>query len=182
MGNIKGVLKEMAWVLVLLLLFTSVSYVVFGLPQPLVAVESGSMEPHLFKGDVSVINAKADKIITWEEGKETGYTSFGDFGDVVLYHPFGSEGTPVIHRAMYYVEKGEPMWEGGPPAPYAGYITKGDNPVTNRYYDQQGNVCYMAPVKPEWVVGVAEFRIPKVGYITLAFRGLMSLTGMPVTS
>ena len=52
---------------------------------------------------------------------------------------FGKEGvTPIIHRAMYYIEEGRPMWPGGPSAPFAGYITKGDYPKTNAIYDQQG--------------------------------------------
>jgi signal peptidase len=52
-------------------------------------------------------------------------------------------------------------------APHAGYITKGDNEVTNRYYDQQGQVSYMLPVKEEWVIGVAKYRIPYIGYLRL---------------
>lgn len=64
------------------------------------------------------------------------------------------------------------MWAGGPPAPYAGYITKGDNPDTNKYFDQQGSISYNQPVKKEWVIGVARFyRIPLAGCISLIPRG-----------
>jgi signal peptidase len=96
--------------------------------------------------------------------------TFGDYGDVILYRPYGQESiTPIIHRAMYRVEAGEPMWENGPAAPYSGYITKGDNPVTNRHYDQEGQISYYVPVKDEWVIGVAKYRIPYLGHIRLLF-------------
>jgi len=113
-------------------------------------VESGSMYPNLRPLDVIAIeNISTTKmIITWEEGEKIGYSSFNDYGDVICYRPYGKEqltaidiadhlvsgvpyppdkATPIIHRALRWVEEGEPMWEGGPAAPFAGYITKGDN-------------------------------------------------------
>ena len=35
------------------------------------------------------------------------------------------------------------MWEGGPAAPHSGYITKGDNTVTNQHFDQEGQISYL---------------------------------------
>ena len=101
-----------------------------------------------------------------------GYSSFDEYGDVILYKPRGKEGvTPIIHRAMYYVEEGQPMWPGGPSAPFAGYITKGDNPKTNSAYDQQGSISQHTPVKHEWVIGVARFnRIPMLGCVSIALH------------
>ncbi|RLG31030.1 hypothetical protein DRO03_02550, partial [Methanosarcinales archaeon] len=79
----------------------------------------------------------------------------------------------IIHRAMYYVEAGEPMWEGGPIAPHAGYITKGDH---NKVIDQYG-LCTV-PIREEWVIGVARYRIPYAGYVRLAFSKVIEiLTG-----
>jgi signal peptidase len=73
---------------------------------------------------------------------------------------------------MYHVEEGEPMWKDGPPAPYAGYITKGDNSETNPSYDQQGSISPLQPVKKEWIIGVARFyRVPLLGCISLIPRG-----------
>ena len=40
-----------------------------------------------------------------------------------------TEVAQIIHRAMYHVDIGDPMWTNGPPAPHAGYITKGDNNI-----------------------------------------------------
>jgi signal peptidase len=121
----------------------------------MVAVESGSMVPNLNIGDIIVVQgASRTEIIPWDTAEKTGYKAFNLPGDVILYRPYGKEAlnlldqigmllgrppsadkaTPIIHRALSYVEEGEPMWEGGPGAPFGGYITKGDH---NEVIDQQ---------------------------------------------
>lgn len=169
-----GLLRDLVFVLAVVIVFASVSKIALGLYTPMVAVESGSMIPHIQIGDIIFIeSANRTEIITNEEGKKIEYSSFDEFGDVILYKPHGTEGaTPIIHRAMYYVEKGDPMWTRGPPAPHAGYITKGDNSKTNAAYDQQGSISYQQPIKKEWVIGKAIFiRIPILGCISLIPRG-----------
>lgn len=163
--------KDLLSVVAVLIIFMVISKLVFGLWTPMVAVESGSMEPHMQIGDIIFIKSiDRVNITTNEEGKKTDYKSFQDYGDVILYHPYGEEGvTPIIHRAMYRVEAGEPMWKDGPIAPYSGYITKGDNVVTNTHFDQEGQISYEMPVKDEWIIGTAQYRIPYLGYIRLFF-------------
>lgn len=169
-----GLLRDFLFVIAVVVVFASVSRVAFGLWTPMVAVESGSMIPHIQIGDIIFVESidRAD-IVTNLDGQKSNYTSFDDYGDVILYRPYGRDGvTPIIHRAMYYVEKGEPMWTGGPLAPHSGYITKGDNSKTNPSYDQQGSIGYMQPVKKEWIIGVARFyRMPVLGCISLIPRG-----------
>ncbi len=169
-----GLLRDFLFVASVVAVFSSVSYIALGLWTPMVAVESGSMIPHIKIGDIIFVESihRAD-VTTYETGKNTNYISFGDYGDVILYRPYGREGvTPIIHRARYYVEKGEPMWTGGPPAPHAGYITKGDNSKTNPSFDQQGSISYNQPVKKEWVIGIARFtRLPLLGCVSLIPRG-----------
>ena len=169
-----GLLRDLLFVISVVAIFSSVSYITLGLWTPMVAVESGSMIPNIQIGDIIFVESisKAD-IITYVEGKNKDYTTFGEYGDVILYRPYGREGvTPIIHRARYYVEKGEPMWTGGPSAPHAGYITKGDNAKTNPSFDQQGSISYNQPVKKEWIIGIARFsRIPLLGCISLIPRG-----------
>jgi signal peptidase len=86
-----------------------------GLWPPMVVIESGSMQHSNLESNVGVIDTgdltivrsieKVDSVITWVEGRETGYTSYGDFGDVIVFHKNGvKETTPVIHRALVYVE------------------------------------------------------------------------------
>ena len=168
-----GLLRDVLFVIAVVVVFSSVSHIALGLWTPMVAVESGSMIPHIQIGDLIFVEAADRKeVITYMEGKQSNYTSFDNYGDVILYKPYGREEvTPIIHRAMYYIEKGEPMWNGGPPAPHSGYITKGDNPKTNPSYDQQGSISYLQPVKKEWITGVARFgRLPLLGCVSLAAR------------
>ncbi|MBU4138901.1 MAG: S26 family signal peptidase, partial [Euryarchaeota archaeon] len=167
-------LRDVLFVIAVVVVFSSVSHIVFGLWTPMVAVESGSMIPHIQIGDIIFMESiERTDIVTHRDGGQSGYTSFDNYGDVILYRPYGREEvTPIIHRAMYYIEKGEPMWNGGPPAPHAGYITKGDNSKTNPSFDQHGSISYLQPVKKEWVTGVARFgRLPLLGCVSLTARG-----------
>jgi signal peptidase len=72
---------------------------------------------------------------------------------------------------MTWVNASEPMWDGGIAAPNSGFVTQGDN---NYLYDQAAGICPNAPVKPEWIMGVAKFRIPLLGYV----RGLLGIFGI----
>ncbi len=171
-----GLLRDFIFVISVVAIFASISHTALGLWTPMVAVESGSMLPHIQIGDIIFVESiDRTEIITYEAGKQSGYTSFGYNGDVILYKPYGKDGaTPIIHRAMYYVEEGEPMWADGPAAPHAGYITKGDNAVTNPSYDQQGSISYQHPVKKDWIIGVARFyRVPVLGYVSLVPRKIL---------
>nr|QNO45460.1 hypothetical protein LDPHHAMN_00011 [Methanosarcinales archaeon ANME-2c ERB4]QNO46856.1 hypothetical protein OPEKEIOC_00013 [Methanosarcinales archaeon ANME-2c ERB4] len=60
------------------------------------------------------------------------------------------------------------MWDSGPIAPHAGYITKGDNEITDRQYDQY-NRC-TEPVREEWIDGV--FAFPRAVYRVCAHHAL----------
>lgn len=156
-----------------LIMTLGIFYIIFGNFIPIVVAISESMSPHMERGDMLFYTdiSKIDSIKTYQEEKNksrNGRVSFGMYGDVIMYKSFGKEGvTPYIHRAMYYVEEGQEMWPGGPKAPHAGYITKGDNTVTNRKFDQQLDLSLNQPVKKEWIIGVANFRIPYIGYIRL---------------
>lgn len=167
-------------------------FAVSGVWPPLVAVESSSMEPNMYPGDLVFAmdegrfvpaEAHADTgIVTYVDGERTGYATFNDHGDVIIFRPYGSDRrTPVIHRARFHVESGEDWYDRADesyisadscdelancPAPHAGFITKGDN---NQYYDQARGIS--DPVKPDWIRGTAEFRLPWLGCIRLWFAG-----------
>ena len=186
LGSVLGVL------LVGLLLFA-----VSGIWPPMVAVESGSMEPHMYRGDLVFVMEEhrlAPEIATGSTGVVTyqdaeggdGYRKFGDYGDVIVFEADGGRSTPVIHRARFWVEEGE-NWVAmanaaylppgdcsslpNCPAPHAGFITKGDN---NGQYDQVAGIS--GPVRPAWVQGTAEFRIPWLGYVRLSFSEVAPAT------
>ena len=171
-----------------------------GVWPPMVAVESGSMEPHMERGDLVFISEEhrfngegvhADTgVIPYRTATKTGYRSIGDYGDVIIYQPDGEAGVPIIHRARFWVEKGENWYDEADkdyvradsckemancPAPHAGFITKGDNRVTNDYYDQVSGIS--EPVRPSWIEGEARFKIPELGRVRLLFGELVVVTG-----
>ena len=165
-----GIFRDLLFIGSMILLFMLISQILLGLPMPAVAVESGSMIPHINIGDVVIIQSyDRTDIVTYNEGLQSDYESFDYSGDVILYYKYGNtEVTPIIHRAMYHVDIGDPMWTNGPPAPHAGYITKGDNVETNRQVDQATNISKHQPIKEEWVIGVARWKIPLIGQVSLA--------------
>jgi len=160
-----------------------------GVWPPMVAVESGSMEPNINQYDLIVVSepgrfapAEANEQgLVMADTSDTGYGSFNEPGSVIVYDYPGRVGSPIIHRVRFRVEAGENWFDRTSPdavdaescaelrncpAPHAGYITKGDN---NRRYDQANGVAPV--VKSEWVNGVARFRIPYLGRLRLALLG-----------
>jgi len=173
-------------------------FAISGLFPPLVAIESGSMEPHIGTGDLVFVmdedrfagegSYAETGVVPASSGTTTGYTSFQQPGDVIVFYPDGDESkTPVIHRAMFWVndsenwyERADPDYLGGADSceelascrpDHAGFITKGDN---NSGYDQASalpsceGTC--EPVKKEWIVGTAESRVPLLGNIRLQIQ------------
>ncbi|WP_273836550.1 S26 family signal peptidase [Halococcus sp. PRR34] len=175
-------------------------FAVSGLWPPMVAIESESMSPNLKTGDLVFVMEEhrfaggaaqaGTGVVGYRAGEQAGYKEFHKYGDVIVYEPDGNgRETPIIHRARFWVNDGENWYDkanqeylGGAgscealtncPAPHDGFITKGDN---NGQYDQVGGGFMgpiSAPVKPSWITGTAEFRIPWLGEIRLLF-GMVS--------
>ena len=146
-----------------------VLYIYAGAWPPLVSVDGLSMFPNMQNGDLILIQKLSpSQIQTYAEAKLDGYRTFNGYGDVLVYRPFGrADMTPVIHRAMARVSTSQPMWQGSVPAPNDGFVTQGDN---NYLYDQSSGICPNTPVKADWILGVAKFRVPYLGYV----RSLLS--------
>jgi signal peptidase len=79
---------------------------------PIYVVESSSMQ-HGPNDVVGVINAgdlilsqktSLAGIVTYVGAISTGYRTYGEYGDVLLYQPNGAAGTPIIHRALIYLD------------------------------------------------------------------------------
>ncbi|MGI0151930.1 MAG: hypothetical protein ACREC5_08345, partial [Thermoplasmata archaeon] len=80
---------------------------------PVYVVESESMQ-HGLNDEVGLINTgdmvlaqkiAPSSVVPYIVGQQTGYSTYGEFGDVLLYHPNGNDqATPVIHRALVYLE------------------------------------------------------------------------------
>jgi signal peptidase len=181
-------LSVSAVVVIGLLLFT-----VSGVWPPMVAVESGSMEPHMHKGDLVFITETGrftpdaahgeTGVVPQDVARETEYWKFGGYGSVIVYDDPTDAGPPVIHRAHFWVEEGENWYDRADsdyvsatdceemrncPAPHAGFVTKGD---ANGGYDQVNGIS--EPVKPGWIVGTARVRIPYLGWVRLGVSGVV---------
>ena len=172
-----------------------IALILFGISgvwPPLVAVESGSMEDNMHRGDMIFVvdedrfvgdnPVEGTGIVTAEAGTESGHSKFGQPGDVIIFRPDGNDGaTPVIHRAGFWVEEGQNWIDDGPadptllndnecedlrscPATHDGFITIGD---ANSGYDQAGSGANTDVVRPEWVEGKGMLRIPWLGYVRL---------------
>lgn len=85
---------------------------------PMYVVESESMEHShnwtagtINTGDLVMsknINANETNVITYVQGRAINYSTYGEYGNVILYH--NGEGQIIIHRAMFYLE-----WNGSHP-------------------------------------------------------------------
>ena len=80
---------------------------------PMVVVESGSMQHSdtesslgvVDTGDIVVVQAAPlrQDIVTYVQGRATGYTTYGDFGDVTVFRDPDVEGRWIIHRALVFL-------------------------------------------------------------------------------
>jgi signal peptidase len=165
--------RDLLWVVAVVGGIALVLYLVAGTWPAVVTIESESMVPHMNVGDLVLVvdEDRFGALTTWAEGNLTGFTTFGDYGNVIVYRPNGVDSVhPIIHRAMTYVDTAAVEQSGF--AQYytdlhGGYITRGDNnPVIDQgtYYPGIGVI---EPVEKDWIVGKALFAIPLVGYIPL---------------
>lgn len=174
--DIYGFLQDLVFSLAVVAVIALVLYAYSGTWPPEAAVIGKSMLPHLQPGDLVLLQSiERSPVHTYDESNATGYQTYEEYGDVIVYYPHGDTSSAmVIHRAIRWVNKSEPMYVnqyGEPvPAPHEGYITLGDN--NHGIYDQAGSVSYNDPVKPEWIHGVVKFRVPYLGYLKAAFPNL----------
>lgn len=78
---------------------------------PMYVVESNSMQ-HGSTDQLGLINAgdlvlaqkiPVGQITPYVTGLANGYSTYGEYGDVILYWPNGQAGTPIIHRVILYL-------------------------------------------------------------------------------
>ena len=200
-------------------------YLFTGNWPPAVIVESGSMMHAdddvtygrvgtIDPGDLVLVKAveSADDVRTLVEG---GTERYGKPGDVIVFYPDNNRGrTPIIHRAVAYVDVAEVSgqtqyrvrWDpdapcvggatreeraghtwctygsGGIRIPddaqvpieaekpeWDGFLTKGDNPFSNRQIDQDTALSQDEPIRLSWIEGKARAEVPWLGLIKLSF-------------
>ncbi|SHG54691.1 S26 family signal peptidase [Halobaculum gomorrense] len=187
---LRQVVRDAASTAVAVAVVAALLFAVTGVWPPMVAVESGSMEPHMERGDLVVVSEPArfgaDGVaagVRPVHGAPADSRTLGARGDVIVFSSPALPGTPIIHRAHFYVEDGENWYgEANPaylpsgvdscaeltdcPAPYAGFITKGD--ANDRYDQVNGNSPIVAPDR---IRSEARVAIPLLGHIRLALTG-----------
>jgi signal peptidase len=175
-----SLLRDLLWVFLVVGGIALCLFAVSGTWPAVVTVESESMVPHMNVGDLVFVVEKDrfGPLISWEEGMDNGFQSFGEYGNVIIYRPNGNVSIhPIIHRAMFWVDAGELVpviiqvdsyrFDRNFTAPHEGYITKGDhNPNIDQVGAIQG-IGQIEPVQKEWIVGKALFAIPLLGYPAL---------------
>ncbi len=195
-------IRDIATIVAIIVISGSLLVGISGTWPPLVAVESGSMEPNIEQGDLVFIvdegrfagdgAVAGTDIVTAQHGHESGYERFGEAGDVIIFLPNGDPTkTPTIHRAQFRVDEGERWVEtkadpahlngatcadlSSCPAPHDGFITKGD---ANPAYDQiPRSGADTTVVSAGWVTGKAMVRVPWIGEIRLAVDSIRSVVG-----
>src|SRR5438034_4572253 len=93
---------------VIVAVFLGGLYVYAGVWPPLVVVESSSMSHSDAESKLGVIDtgdmifqqsvSGRSAVVTYIEGRVTGYTTYGDYGDVIIFRR-ATSATPIIHRA-----------------------------------------------------------------------------------
>lgn len=92
-----------------------------GMSSPLTVIESKSMQHSsdtsylgiIDTGDMVVmVDPNKTNIVTYVEGYQSGYSKFGSYGDVIIYHrSVENSGNPIIHRAMLWLDYiGDGKW------------------------------------------------------------------------
>jgi signal peptidase I len=168
-------MKDLAFSLAFVAVIALALYLYAGTWSPVVSVDGTSMLDHMHAGDLVLVQGlDRGAVKTYEESVNTSYVQYGEPGDVIVYYPYGRTDLPmVIHRAIRWVNESEPMWPGGLPAPASGYITLGDN--NRNITDQESNICYLQPVRPEWVHGIARIKVPYLGYLRSLLSGVLHI-------
>ena len=111
-GLWKGLVRDLLVAGIIVVIVLVGIYVYTGVWPPLVVVESQSMQHSGTESYFGVIDTgdmvfqqaapnRAD-VVTYLEGRASGYATYGDYGDVIIFR-HASDPTPVIHRAIMYV-------------------------------------------------------------------------------
>src|SRR5438445_9148715 len=108
----KGLARDALVAGLIVTVFLGALYLYAGVWPPLVVVESSSMQRGSEASSLGVIDtgdmvfqqaaSTRSSIVTYIEGRATGYATYGDYGDVIIFRRAGTP-TPIIHRAIMYI-------------------------------------------------------------------------------
>ena len=109
-----GLIRDLIIAGLIVTLIMAVLFIYSGIWPPIVVIESGSMQHSNTESFIGVIDTgdlvlvkkePLSNIKTYVEGRATGYSTYGNYGDVIIFHKNGdSSKTPIIHRALIYLK------------------------------------------------------------------------------
>src|SRR5207247_8305045 len=108
----KGLGKDLLVAAIIVVVFLGAIYAYAGVWPPLVVVESSSMQHADHESLLGVIDTgdmvfqqaaptRAD-VVTYLEGRASGYSTYGEYGDVIIFRRAGNP-TAVSDRAIMYI-------------------------------------------------------------------------------
>jgi signal peptidase len=141
------------------------------------------------KGDVVVYHPDGDlnqdqiihRAMCWIEVEIQGSDTFYTIEEYGIIHQNASEPLYIPECGIWHWSSDSPViLDGKSNGPgehnyhyqkfvHSGFITKGDNPNSNKACDQLGGICDQ-PVKVEWISGKASGELPWIGTINLFFN------------
>ncbi|UCE73140.1 MAG: S26 family signal peptidase [Methanomassiliicoccales archaeon] len=147
------VIKDVAIAFIIVLIIIGSIYIYTGNWPPVVVVESDSMQHSddesflgvIDTGDLVLVKSieSEDDVVSYMKGKRIGHETYSEYGDVLIYRKNGyTDITPVIHRALIWVEYNETGGSFDIPelqyhdAPEEWYVVSGEN----RWYDLSGTI------------------------------------------
>ncbi len=114
--------------------------------------------------DVDTSSATAKYVLTWPAGMDCGNGRRSPDGSACEY---GSRGI-YLPRLGFDEQEGRGFTrDAGYRPPSSGFITQGDNPITNGGSDQATGLS-PSPVQPSWLQGVSRGELPWLGLMKLA--------------
>ncbi len=143
--GVVNLLRDLAIAFLLVAIVMAALFAYARVWPPMVVVESSSMQHSNSESSVGVIDTgdivlvqnaprRQDTrldITTYVVGRANNYTTYGDYGDVIIFRKFGRDDlTPVIHRAIMFLE-----WnasEGGFDIPSLQSLERGEDWTSNK--------------------------------------------------
>ncbi len=156
---------------------TLISYTGMSTPFSVVMSQSMQHDPDrselgcIDTGDVVVVNNKASATIeSYVVGTNTGYSTFGDYGSVIIYER-NSSSNPVIHRAIVWLDwdSNTERWSSKELADYKGeWYCDVDGTIEEDYSNLRGVLTFKDLTQSEKTVKINLSNLEKQsGYLTL---------------
>lgn len=128
--------------------------------MPVVAVESNSMVPTFYKGDILIIQGVPNPDLYWD---------FLKIGDVIVFSPEGKS-TPIVHRLIIKNADGTFQTMGdanhGRQLPFEKHIKPSQI---------HGKMLFIIPLLGWIKIGATEYLLPNIGWVVLLAVGVTFL-------